>query len=175
MSNPFATEKAWDLSSAGGDLLPVGDHKCTILSAEDDTSSGGYPQVVLEVGNEQGQTRKDWLTITQNSVGRIVGLVELLPGVERPSDNDVGPDLRLSQKYLNTWAGQPIGVLVRDKPKHNDPSDIKPAIVGYVSASAIDSDLPPQAAEGPSQSTLGDSGEAAGPGHDTNADEKIPF
>jgi hypothetical protein len=44
-----------------------------------------------------------------------------------------------------------------------------------VSASAIDSDLPPQAAEGPSQSTLGDSGEAAGPGHDTNADEKIPF
>jgi hypothetical protein len=109
MSNPFATEKAWDLSSAGGDLLPVGDHKCTILSAEDDTSSGGYPQVVLEVGNEQGQTRKDWLTITQNSVGRIVGLVELLPGVERPSDNDVGPDLRLSQKYLNTWAGQPIG------------------------------------------------------------------
>jgi hypothetical protein len=62
---------AWE----GGVLLPPGEHVVEVDDATEKTSSGGNPQIELEmraVGGEQdGGTIRDWVTITPEAAGRV--------------------------------------------------------------------------------------------------------
>jgi hypothetical protein len=90
-NNPFATEEAWEVST--GDLIPVGDFVVEIDTIDGTgKSSGNYPQIELEVKNpSDGKTRKDWITISQNTIGKVVQLTKAA-GAGTPPDDAVDAD-----------------------------------------------------------------------------------
>jgi hypothetical protein len=62
------------------DQLPPGTYLMKIIEAEDGTSSGGNPQIVLDlavVGGEwKGAEKRDWITVTEASLGRVVQVLQ---------------------------------------------------------------------------------------------------
>ncbi|CAB4197815.1 hypothetical protein UFOVP1313_33 [uncultured Caudovirales phage] len=140
MGNPFAVE-AWDVSSAGGSadsFLGAGDHVVTVQEVDGTTtSSGGYPQIELRLGNESGSIR-DWLVITPSTYGKIAQVIQAL-GVELPdAETEISQDdHRVAQGYLDGWIGKSVGVIARDEPAYNDPSKMRTRIKGYVSVDKI--------------------------------------
>jgi hypothetical protein len=143
--NPFATEQAWSVSEGTGSILPEGDHVVEILSCEGSgTSSGGYPQLELQVGNADGQIR-DWIVVIPSTIGKVVQLTDAA-GLERPNEAQVlseGPGYRLDPKYLDQLVGRQVGVLVRQEPDRNDPTRMRDRVKGYVTAGSIaKSDIP---------------------------------
>jgi hypothetical protein len=161
--NPFATEKAW---AVGEGILPAGDHVVEVLEASGTgTSSGGYPQIEVKVGNADGEIR-DWIVVIPSTIGKVVQLTDAV-GLPRPEDAQVeadGPGFRLDPKYLDQLIGKKVGVLVRQEPDRNDPTKMRDRVKGYVPASDIGpSDVPADTAG------LGNGGSPA------TDDEDIPF
>jgi len=69
--------EAW---SGGGGALPDGDYWVKITDADEGRSKGGYPQIELELeviaGDLTGSSTRDWVVITENSLGRVRALLE---------------------------------------------------------------------------------------------------
>jgi len=61
--------------SGGGGIFPFGDHRVRVTSAKQGTSTGGHNQFELELvgvdGEAKGMTQRDWITITENTLGRV--------------------------------------------------------------------------------------------------------
>jgi hypothetical protein len=129
--NPFATEKAW---AVGEGILPAGDHVVEVLEASGTgTSSGGYPQIEIRVGNADGEIR-DWIVVIPTTIGKVVQLTDAV-GLDRPTDAQVeadGPGYRLDPKYLDQLIGKKVGVLVRQEADRNDPTKMRDRVKGYV-------------------------------------------
>ena len=133
-NNPFASEDAWEVST--DTILPAGDYVLDVLEAESGLSSGNYPQVELKLGNDQG-TIRDWVVITQNSIGRVVQLTDAL-GLDRPGDGEFNAEtLALSDAYIAKMVGRRVGVVVRSEPDYNDPTKTRDRVKGYVKPEAI--------------------------------------
>ena len=64
----------------GGGLLPPGTHHVEITDATEKTSTGGNPQVEVELravgGEYDGGTLRDWLTLTPEAMGRVRQFLE---------------------------------------------------------------------------------------------------
>jgi hypothetical protein len=166
-NNPFATEEAWEVST--GDLIPVGDFVVEIDTIDGTgKSSGNYPQIELEVKNpSDGKTRKDWITISQNTIGKVVQLTKAA-GAGTPPDEAVDADTyRISQQWLTAnLKGKRVGIIVREREKYNEPGKFRPEIVGYVTPDKIDaSDV----------TSPGDTASVALGDESKSADETIPF
>lgn len=100
--------EAW----AAGDILPPGTHVCRIDNATEGTSRGGHPQIELDlrctVGEFEGGTLKDWVVVTQASLGRVRQLLEA-------SGLDIPPgEFELDASALN---GRPVQIIVREETK----------------------------------------------------------
>lgn len=79
--------KIGDLSSteawAGGfTLLPEGTYVVRVVDASEGTSSNNNPQIIVDLevidGEQKGQTLRDWITVTANSLGRVKGILAAL-------------------------------------------------------------------------------------------------
>jgi hypothetical protein len=143
--NPFASEKAWGISEGGGGILPVGDHVVEIQDIDGaGYSSGGYPQIIVNAGNDEG-TIRDWIVVIPSTIGKVVQLTDAA-GLERPTDEQVeadGPGYRLDPRYTDQLVGKQVGVVVREEPDRNDPSRMRTRVGGWVPVSAVKkSDVP---------------------------------
>jgi hypothetical protein len=136
--NPFATEKAWNVSEGGG-ILPAGEHVVQIVDVEGDgNSSGGYPQIVVNAGNDEG-TIRDWIVVIPSTIGKVVQLTDAA-GLDRPSDAQVDADgagYRLDPRYLDKLVGKQVGVVVRDEPDRQDPTRTRQRVAGWVPVGAV--------------------------------------
>src|ERR1051325_6389184 len=116
-------------------ILPAGNYVCKITEAEDDTSSGGHPQINLRVEDEEGNGAiRGWPTITEASFGKVVALAQAA-GVsptetEQKHFQDKGG--RAPKTWLNKLVGKSIGVVVREEPDSQDPTNTRPRAQGYV-------------------------------------------
>jgi hypothetical protein len=123
--NPFAQAETW---SVGGDFLPRGDHAVEVTSAELGRSTNNYPQVLIQVGNEQGSI-KDWIVVIPSTLGKVVQLTEAL-GIGRPQPGQfkqVNGEILFEDAYVQSWVGKKVGVRVGAR--NNDQS--KDEVKGY--------------------------------------------
>jgi len=134
-SNPFASAEAWEVSTER--ILGDGNHVVKITGAEDGSSSGGHPQIELQLANDQGEIR-DWMVITKASVGKVVSLATAA-GVEIPSEDDIADTstLRLKQAWIDKLVGKTVGIVVRDEPSFKDPKRMISRVQGYVTPDRI--------------------------------------
>jgi len=89
-------------------------------------------EIRLKLANQQG-TIRDWLVITENSVGKVVALANAAR-VDLPSDADVvdTAKLALSQGYVDQFIGKSVGVVIRNETDYKDPTQERPRVQGYV-------------------------------------------
>jgi hypothetical protein len=133
-ANPFATEEAWE---AGDSILVARPepYLVDILEAEQGTSSGGYPEIVVKTGNEEGQIT-DWIVVTDATVGKVLMLTEAA-GLDRPTDEQVSKvdkGWALDPKYVQQLIGKKVGVKVRAEKDQRDPTKTRDRVAGYVPA-----------------------------------------
>lgn len=69
------------------DQLPPDTYVMQVIEAEESQSSAGNPQIVLDLrvtaGEWRGAEKRDWVTITESSLGRVVQVLEAF-GIEIP-------------------------------------------------------------------------------------------
>jgi hypothetical protein len=140
MSNIFKSTEAWDVSTER--ILGEGNHVVEIKDARVGTSSGGHPQIELQLGNSEGEIR-DWLVITQASIGKVVALAQSAD-MALPDDDEIeGDGLRLKQVYVDRFVGRQVGIVVRDEPSYKDPDKTVSKVQGYVEPARLKgSDVP---------------------------------
>jgi hypothetical protein len=137
MSNPFATEEAW---TVGGSILKARPqpYLCKILEVDGAaTSSGGFPEIDVKVGNEEGEIT-DWIVVIPATVGKVVALTDAV-GLDRPTDAQVKPDgegFRLHPDYLAKLVGKDVGVYVHEERDRQDPTKMRDRVRGYCPAQA---------------------------------------
>lgn len=143
MTNPFDGLEPFKPSLST--LLTAGNHVVTIDDATPGRSSGGYPQVELNLSNEYGAIR-DWVVQSPNefSLRKVVGLT-VAAGLGRPTEADLD-DGHLSDAYVRRLIGRKVGIVVHDE-EYN--GQTRPKVQGYVDASEVGSDVTqPGAANG---------------------------
>jgi len=127
----FRATEAWEVST--GVYLGAGNHVCSITAANATTSSGGNPQIELEVGNDNG-TLRDWIVITPASFGKVVMLAQAA-GVE-PTEEEAESFKTNGGRAPDTWLrrleGKQIGVVAREEADFKDPSKTRVRVQGYV-------------------------------------------
>lgn len=166
--NLFAAEKPWGM---GGEILTVGDHIVEILTVEPGDSSGGYPQIEVNVGNGEGEIR-NWIVVMPQSIGKVGQLIEAA-GIPIPTTDqykEEGRGIRIDPAYLAQLVGKKVGVRVYQEPDRQDPTRMRDRVRGYmpVSEVTVRSDVTPDNAF---ERTA-----AAFPGSFTvNDDDDIPF
>lgn len=71
-----------DVVAGSFTLLPEGNYVVRVVDAAEATSSNGNPQIVVDLevinGDQKGQTLKDWITVTEKSLGRVKGILAAL-------------------------------------------------------------------------------------------------
>lgn len=165
----FTTTDPWEVST--DTILPAGNYVCKITEAEDDTSSGGYPQINLRVEDEEGNGAiRDWLTITEASFGKVVALAQAA-GVsptetEQKHFQDKGG--RAPKTWLNKLVGKSVGVVVRDEPDYKDATKMRQRVQGYVAPERVSGRTGPAAS-----SDVTPANAAAAPV--STDDEALPF
>jgi hypothetical protein len=137
MSNPFASAvesgEVWKVST--GIVLPVGNWVVQIDRAEMSTSSGGHPQIELDLSSPDGSIR-DWL-ITDGTAGpQKVGALIAAAGLEPPSDEQVR-GYELAASYLRAFIGKKVGAVVREEEKYSDPGKKTKRVLGYLPPTSI--------------------------------------
>lgn len=117
--------EAW----SAGAILPPGLHDVRIESAEDGTSSGGHPQVALQMsaigGDHAGFGVRDWLTLTPSALGRIRQFLEAVK-VEIPSGDFEFP--------TSKCVGRTVRVLVAEQDKNDGSGDKRTVVAAYMPA-----------------------------------------
>jgi hypothetical protein len=169
MGNPFVSEQAWEVNE--GSILGHGDYVCTIEIDEkgDANSSGGHPQVVLQLQDDGGAGFiTDWIVVIPSTIGKWVQLTDAA-GIDRPADDEVKPEgtgYRFAASYLKKLDGKKVGVIVRSEPNRQDPTKPpKDRVKGYVPADQI---VPTGQSD---VTTTADNNAFSG----AAADDKIPF
>lgn len=141
MTNPFQTETAWEV---GDSILPPGDHVVTVKAVDGTgTTSGGYPQIEVDMANASGQIR-DWIAVNDRTIGRVVQLTDACD-VPRPVDGHVtreGEGYRLDPAYLSNLVGKEIGVRVYEEPDNLDPAKKRTRVKGYLKTGEMKGDSP---------------------------------
>ena len=139
MPNPYETADPWEVST--DKLLPEGNHVVDIQDAETGTSNNGNFQIVLKFGNADG-TIRDWLTVTENTVGKVVQLANAT-GVPLPTDEDIEDGLKLKQSYVDKFFGKRVGIVIREEVDNRDVSKTRLRVQGYVEPGRVaKSDIP---------------------------------
>lgn len=130
----FENAQSWDVST--DTLLPVGNHVCTIESAESGDSKGGYPQIELEVSGEKG-TRKDWLVYKEENGVRKVATLFRAAQVAISNDDQDESTGKLKDEAVARLVGKKVGVIVREEESYKEPGKMVPRIKGYVDPAVI--------------------------------------
>jgi len=139
MANPFQTAEVWDVSTEK--ILGEGNHIVDIKDAEVGTSSGGHPEIRLQLANIDGEIR-DWLVITDATVGKVVALAQSAQ-VALPEDDDIEDGLQLKQVYVDRFVGRQVGIVVRMEKSFKDETKEGARVQGYVDPARIKgSDVP---------------------------------
>lgn len=134
-------QEAWNVSQ----VLPPGWHNVRIASSEEGQSSGGHPEIELELESLLGEGRmKDWLVVTSQSLGKVRQLIEAA-GVQIK-----GGVWEFDPAVLT---GAQVSILVRVEPKLSDPSQTVHKVVGYES---LRDDIPTGAGNGAARSADAD-------------------
>jgi hypothetical protein len=109
--------------SAGGMILNPGNHPVTVVDEEID-ETGDHPVVMLQMeaigGEETGGEVRDWVHITNKSLGRVAQIYEAF-GVEIPSGEFEWIPLK----------GRNAKAVVREEPRRDDPSKNRTVVKGY--------------------------------------------
>jgi Protein of unknown function (DUF669) len=96
--------------------LPPGEYVCRITEADEGRSSGGHPQLELEmrvvVGDYTGGTIRDWLVITEGTRGKVRALLEGA-GIQIPAGT-----FALEPVMLR---GRPVEIVVRQEDYNGEP------------------------------------------------------
>lgn len=125
----FDDVEAW----SGGVILNPGTHVVRCVSAEEGKSSGGHPQIELELeaisGEEKGASIRDWQVVTPGSLGKLKQMLVGF-GANLPEGN-----FKLDASKL---VGKTCKIVVRKEPKQNDPSVEFSAVKAYQAVSAED-------------------------------------
>lgn len=153
--------EAW----GAGTVLSPGRHLCQIDRADEGQSSGGHPQIELEVraiaGPEAGGTIRDWMVVIPSSYGRVRQLLEAA-GIEVQ-----GGDWDLPVGQL---VGRKVAVIVRMEKKERGKNAGKE--FATVAAYDLPKDSDVQAGADVPADTAGFAGNGAG---SAVRDEDIPF
>lgn len=134
MGISLAGEKAWAVS----EQLPPGTYVMRPApgGVERDQSTGGNEQVKIDwrvaAGEYTGSERRDWVTFTQASMGRVVQLIEAC-GEQVPQQDfaSYGELADWVAGMLKKDNGPLVEAVVRLKPDRKDSSKEWPEIVGY--------------------------------------------
>jgi hypothetical protein len=114
---------------AGGVILRSGNHPITVVDEEIDTS-GDHPVVMLQMeaigGEETGGEIRDWIHITDKSLGRVAQIYEAF-GIQVPEGEFEWIALK----------GRNATVLVREEPRRDDPSKKSSKVKGYSAISDL--------------------------------------
>lgn len=98
---------AWE----AGDILPAGHHDIEVASAAEGQSTGGHPQLELELtatgGEYEGGRIRDWVVVIPSTAGKVKQVLEAF-GVEVPNSS-----VRFGASDLN---GKRARILVREEP-----------------------------------------------------------
>lgn len=137
----FEEAAAWDVAT--GTILSAGDYVLEVKKAEAGQSSGGYFQIELECGNDDGHIR-DWLVVTQNAVGKVAQLADAA-GIARPTDGefDANPgglapgSVSISSAWIDRLVGKKLGVVIREVEDYNDPTKTRTRVQGYVTPEKV--------------------------------------
>lgn len=96
---------------SAGDILPVGHHDVQITESKQGQSSGGHPQLELELtatgGEYEGGSIRDWIVVIPSTAGKVKQLLEAL-GVKVPDGS-----LSFEASDLE---GKRAKILVREEP-----------------------------------------------------------
>jgi hypothetical protein len=114
----------------GGVILRTGTHPIKVVEEEvklpgEEGSTSDHPVVILTCeaigGEERGGEIRDWVHVTENTLGRIAQIYEAF-GVEVPSGEFEWIPLK----------GRQAKAVVREKPGRNDPSKTFSEVASYV-------------------------------------------
>jgi hypothetical protein len=105
---------------SGGTILGLGWHNVTIELANAGTSSGGYPQLELEMANNEGSIR-DWIVVMDKTLGKVKQVIEAT-GVEVKDLSKFEPAVLLNRK---------VRIHVSEEQSYNDPSKMRNRIDAY--------------------------------------------
>lgn len=129
---------AWE----GGVILPPGSYYVRVSDAEEGTSSGGDPQIQLQLkaigGEHDGGEIRDWLVINARTLGKVK---QVLTALGLPSDGE----LDLSAE---SFVGKACQIVVR-----NEPYDGKDRARVKAYSASTGSDIPTTAGAAPATST----------------------
>lgn len=99
--------EAWQ----AGDILPPGHHEIIVTESKEGTSSGGYPQLELELtatgGEYEGGSIRDWVVVIPSTAGKVKQLLEAF-GVKVPDGS-----LSFEASDLD---GKTARILIREEP-----------------------------------------------------------
>lgn len=115
---------AW---SGTGDSLPPGSYVVKVVQAEEAESRNGNPQIVVDLqvceGDFSGAEIRDWITVTEVSMGRVVQVLQALG-----FDTDKDVDLQVAE-----MVGKRAEVVVREESYTNRDGDLKTSmkVKGY--------------------------------------------
>lgn len=140
-------QEAWSTNA----MLPVGWHEVTVKTSAEGESSGGYPQIELEMEAPLG-TIRDWIVVTEATRGKVVQLLEAV-GIEIQ-----GGEWDIS---VGAIAGKKVGIKVGEEPSFNDPSTLRKKVQAYVPVENLPKDRNIQ--------------EDAGPSNEGSSDSDLPF
>lgn len=80
-------------SGGGGNLIPEGKHRVTVIDHEVGTTSGDYTQVIVTYTDDEGRTRKDWLICEGKAAFQFASLCHAV-GCTEEIDLDVPRSVR---------------------------------------------------------------------------------
>lgn len=139
MPNAFDQADAWNPEGGSSDdWIPNGDHVVSVRVADDDTAkSSGNPKLAVELEDDQGRQRKDWIPYSEKFLNRIVSIFDAA-GIDRPRDGEFDPQdhMRLTSQCRGRLIGKKVGIIVRDGDPNLD-GKIFPEVQGYVLPSRI--------------------------------------
>lgn len=149
----FSGEEAWK----GTPLLGPGKHTVTVEDIEEGESSGGHPQVQVELASDEGQIR-DWIVLTAGSLGRLLMLTEAA-GLDNPGK------VKIPSKEWSAYVGQlghkRVRIFVQEQEYQGE---TKNRVVSYEAPGQEASDVPADTA-----------GLPVGAGAGKGTDDEVPF
>jgi hypothetical protein len=178
MGFDFDSTESFDITNAAGQILKTGNYVAKITKAEGGKSSGGHPQLELQLEAPEGEVR-DWI-IYNNGFGqkKLKGLMTKLGlNPTQEQKDEMATTGLLPDALVSVFAGKTVGIQVREEPSYKDPSKLRSTVHAYgtpAEIQAADAPPPPVAVTAPADDWAGTTPASAGfaaPG----ADDDIPF
>lgn len=145
--------EAW----SGAGILPPGTHVCRIEDAEEGESSGGHPQIQLDLraitGEHEGGTIRDWIVVIPATLGKVRAVLEAAD-VEIPEG--------AFELDASVFVGRLVRIVVREEPSPDGTRRARVKAYERPDGAELRSDVPAD------MSGLPGNGQAKG-------DDRIPF